>query len=231
MSKKWRGPWIGKKSDSFAPGATTVRLYPTGVPTIVHYDTYVSPPSPPAQMWGWETVWPLAGQDWLGNATLSGGGGPPYLRGVSLNGTLTQLAPSRNGAITEVKAGFTWHPVIEAGFGNANIRIAHVSIADSLTPWLTNAPWVQGYEMKKENVFNGNLLMVTSGSTKALETDVTDEYAQNTQFGGANMIGSDILLINSLYYAILFDMYSETAGCDGTFDLQELYVDVTYTQT
>jgi hypothetical protein len=29
----------------------------------------------------------------------------------------------------------------------------------------------------------------------------------------------------------LFDMYSETAGCDGTFDLQELYVDVTYTQT
>jgi hypothetical protein len=233
MSKKWRGPWIGKVCD-IALGSQTVRLYPIGFPVVGHEAGYLANP---ANMWGWQNTWPTgsATTPWYGTATLSsvltGGGDETYRRGVMLGGQLTQMSSARNGPITALVAGITWAPVIQntADIGSLQ-RVTFITISQdnhAMTP--TAAPWYAGLAMQKLNQYGGNLLMVTGGSTKPNETDVTTsvEYQGTTT---DNLIGRNILDINSRFVNVWLNMFASSTGITGSFGFSALYIDVTYTQ-
>jgi hypothetical protein len=233
MSKKWRGPWIGKVCD-IALGSQTVRLYPIGFPLVGHEAQYLANP---VSMWGFQNTWPTGQNNtpWYGTATLASasleGGGETYRRGVMLGGQLTQMSPARHGPITALVAGITWAPVIAATGDSSNLlRVTYITISQdnhAFTP--TGASWYAGFAMQKLNQFNGNKLILQSGSTKPNETDVTT----STEYQGTttdNLIGRDILDINSRFLNVWLQMFAYANSIAATFGFSALYIDVTYTQ-
>lgn len=228
---KWRGPWVGK-SATIAPGLQTVRLYPYGPPTVNHYARYNASP---ASMWGFADTWPLVDPPgWYGQGALSCGGmeeAGDTERWCTLGGPMTPLV-GRNGVISAIEAGVTWAPTAEAGFGSSHlIRFFQgVLLADNPNPWTpATPPWFTDcFEMRKWNVFNGNLIVCMSDDPKAPGTDITTSTWPGTTI---DPLGEDILYMNGLFLNVALGMSASTLGFQAEFNFTEIYIDVEYTQT